>query len=209
MKRNTEKSVTIKYKDNPVLLDKALQDMQKHLLEKLPWLNKAFGRAYRFAEHRPDGEKFIYPAAYIGNGEYVSLLPNDNFGNFVWFDVYDPQEIAKITPRSPQYTFRGAAVFWYDVTTVFADNAFIYSEEVKNEILKAFTAPGIISGVGRLEVEELYERFENIYKDYSIEKVYDNFAYKGKNIQSIDKQYFMHPYTGLRVEFTLMVRESC
>lgn len=204
-----EKSVIIRYKENPVLLDKALQDMQKHLLNKLPWLNKAFGRAYRFAEHRPDGEKFIYPAAYIGNSEYVSLLPNDNFGNFVWFDIYDPQEITKVTPRSPQYTFKGAAVFWYDIATIFADNSFIYSEEVKNEILKAFTDPGIMSGLGRIEVEELYERFENIYKDYSIEKVYDNFAYKGKNIQSIDKQYFMHPYAGLRVEFTLIVRNIC
>ena len=30
-----ESSVQIRYKDNPVLLDKILQDMQKSLMEKL------------------------------------------------------------------------------------------------------------------------------------------------------------------------------
>ena len=41
-----ENSVQIRYKDNPVLLDKILQDMQKSLMDRLKWLNYAFGRAY-------------------------------------------------------------------------------------------------------------------------------------------------------------------
>lgn len=196
-------------KTNPILLDKALQDMQNHLKNVLPWLNTAFGRAYRLVEHKPDGEKFIYPAVYMGNSEYASVLPDDTYGNFVWFDIYDPQIVEKITPRSPQYTFRGAAIFWYDLTTIYEDSDFMYTEEVKSEILRAFTSPGVFKSAGRIEVTEIYERFENIYKGYSIEKVYDNFAYKGKNIQSIDKQYFLHPYAGLRIEFTLNIRELC
>lgn len=196
-------------KTNPLLLDKALQDIQSHLEAVLPWLNTAFGRAYRLVEHKSDGEKFIYPAAYAGNGEYMSLLPDDTYGNFVWFDIYDPQTVEKITPRSPQYTFKGAAIFWYNLTTIYSDSEFMYTEEVKSEVLKAFTSPGIFKSAGRIEVTELYERFENIYKGYSIEKVYDEFAYKGKNIQSIDKQYFMYPYAGLRIEFTLNIREVC
>lgn len=97
-----ENSVQIRYKSNPVLLDKVLQDMQTTLLVKLPWLNYAFGRAYKLVENRPDGAKFIYPAAYNGNGEYVSLLPNDNFGNFSWFDIYDPQKITQVVQSLPQ-----------------------------------------------------------------------------------------------------------
>ena len=69
-----ESSVQIRYKDNPVLLDKILQDMQKSLMEKLKWLNYAFGRAYKLVEHRPDGNKFIYPAMYNGNSEYVNVI---------------------------------------------------------------------------------------------------------------------------------------
>jgi len=71
------------------------------------------------------------------------------------------------------------------------------------------TTPGIITGAGRLDITELYERFENIYKGYSIEKVYNNYIYSGEDIQSIDKQFFMYPYAGLRVEFSLTTRELC
>ena len=116
-----ERNVKIPKKENPVLLDKVIQDIQDTLAEKLKWLNYAFGRAYKLVEHNSDGSKFIYPAAYIGNSEYVSLLPNDNFGNFSWFDLYDPQEITAVVQSLPQFTFSGALVFWFDLNSIFAD----------------------------------------------------------------------------------------
>lgn len=204
-----EANVHIKMKEQPVLLDKVIQDMQAALKEKLPWLNYAFGKAYKLVEHRLDGEKYIYPAAYIGNSEYVSLVPNDNFGNFCWFDIYDPQGITQVVQSTPQFTFSGAIVFWYNLNTIYADSDFIYTEEVKDEIIRVITTPGIIKQTGRLTIDKVYERFENIYKGYSIEKIYNNYTYKGEGIQDLDKQFFMHPYAGLRLEFTLTTRELC
>lgn len=204
-----ESSVQIRYKDNPVLLDKILQDMQKSLMEKLKWLNYAFGRAYKLVEHRPDGNKFIYPASYNGNGEYVSLLPNDNFGNFSWFDIYDPQKITEVVQSLPQYTFSGAIIFWYDLSSIYEDETVMHTEEVKDEIMRVLTTPGLITTTGKLVINDIYERFENIYKGYSIEKIYNNYTYKGEGIQDIDKQFFMYPYAGIRIEFTLTTRELC
>jgi len=204
-----ENSVQIRYKDNPVLLDKVLQDMQTTLLVKLSWLNCAFGRAYKLVENRPDGAKFIYPAAYNGNGEYVSLLPNDNFGNFSWFDIYDPQKITQVVQSLPQYTFSGAIVFWYDLSSIYEDETVLHTEEVKDEIIRVLTTPGVITTTGKLTINNIYERFENIYKGYSIEKIYNNYDYSGQNIQDIDKQFFMYPYAGIRIEFTLTTRELC
>lgn len=204
-----ESSVHIRFKDEPVLLDKVLQDMQKSLMDKLPWLDYAFGRAYKLVEHRPDGNKFIYPAMYNGNGEYVSLLPNDNFGNFSWFDIYDPQKITQVTQSLPQYSFEGAIVFWYDLTTIYEDQTAIYSEEVKDEIIRVLTEPGLITSTGRFTINTIYERFENIYKGYSLEKIYNNFVYQGEGIQDIDKMFFMYPYAGIRIEFSLTTRELC
>ena len=200
---------TLTYKENPVLLDKVLQDMQRALLSKLKWLNNAFGRAYKLVEHRPDGNKFVYPAIYSGNGEYLSLLPNDNFGNFLWFDIYDPQRITQVVQALPQYTFSGAIVFWYNLSTIYCDKSALYTEEVKDEVIRVLTTPGIITTTGKLVITDIYERFENLYKGYSIEKVYNNFVYNGEGIQDIDKQFFMYPYAGLRVEFTLTTRELC
>ena len=204
-----ENSVQIRFKEDPVLLDKILQDMQKSLMNRLKWLNYAFGRAYKLVEHRLDGNKFIYPAMYNGNGEYVSLLPNDNFGNFSWFDIHDPQKITEVVQSLPQYTFSGAIIFWYDLSSIYEDETVMHTEEVKDEIMRVLTTPGLITTTGKLVINDIYERFENIYKGYSIEKIYNNYTYKGEGIQDIDKQFFMYPYAGIRIEFTLTTRELC
>ncbi len=204
-----ESSAQIRFKENPVLLDKVLQDMQKAFMDKLKWLNYAFGRAYKLVEHRPDGGKFIYPAIYNGNGEYLSLLPNDNFGNFSWFDIYDPQKITEVVQSLPQYTFDGAIIFWYNLNSIYEDETVMHTEEVKDEIMQVLTTPGFITSAGKLTINNIYECFENIYRGYSIEKIYNNFTYKGEGIQDIDKQFFMYPYAGIRIEFTLTTRELC
>lgn len=204
-----ERNVKVVKKENPVLLDKIIQDIQDALATKLKWLNYAFGRAYKLVEHNDDGSKFIYPAAYIGNSEYVSLLPNDNFGNFSWFDIYDPQEITAVVQSIPQFTFSGAIIFWFDLNSIFADADAMYIEEVKDEIVRVLTGPGLVKNQGRLILNKVYERFENLYKGYALEKIYNNYSYKGEGIQSIDKQFFMHPYAGLRFEFNMTTRELC
>lgn len=204
-----EITAKIQYKESPVLLDKVLQDIQGVLSEKLSWLNYAFGRAYKLVEHKTEGSKFIYPAAYIGNGEYISLIPNDNLGNFSWFDVYDPQKVTQVVQSLPQYTFSGALVFWYNLDSIYADKTFINTEEVKEEILRVLTSPGLIKTIGKLTITEVYERYENIYRGYSLEKIYNNYDYAGQDIQNIDKQFFMYPYAGIRIEFTLTTRELC
>lgn len=204
-----ERNVKAVRKENPVLLDKVIQDIQDTLTSRLKWLDRAFGRAYKLVEHNNDGSKFIYPAAYIGNSDYASLLPNDNYGNFCWFDIYDPQEITAVVQSLPQITFSGAIVFWFDLDSIFPDSDAMYVEEVKDEILRVLTGPGLIKSQGRLTVTKVCERFENIYKGYALEKIYNNYSYKGEGIQSIDKQFFMHPYAGLRFEFDMTTKELC
>ena len=204
-----ERSVRVTFKENPVLLDKILQDMQKSLLDNLSWLNYAFGRGYKLVEHRSNGNKFVYPAFYNGNREYVSLLPNDNLGNFSWFDIYDPQQITAVVQSLPQYTFSGALIFWYDISTIYDDASVMHTEEIKDEILRLLTSPGLIRNTGRFVVNAIYERFENIYKGYSIERIYNDRNYSGEEIQELDKQFFMFPFAGIRIEFTITTRELC
>lgn len=189
-----ENTIHVRYKDDPVLLDRVLQHIQKTLKEKLTWLDYAFGRSYRLTDNRDDGDWFEYPAAYNGNGEYVSLLPNDNLGNFSWFDIYDPQKITARTPTIPECSFDGALVFWYDQSSIYDDDSVLHTEEIKDEILRVLTAPGFAGPNSHFVVEEIYERFNNIYKE---------------DLRFVDKQFFMYPYAGIRVEFTVSTREVC
>ena len=204
-----ESIIQIIQKPNPVLLDKVIQDIQTALTSGLNWLDAAFGKAYKLVEHKIDGDKFVYPAAYNGKGEYVSLLPNDNFGNFSWFDIYDPQDIVTTMQGRPEFEFSGAIVFWYNLSSIYEDNSVLYTEEIKDEIVRLLTTSGFLGSGSRFIINSIYERPENIYKGYAIEKVYNNNAYKGENIQSIDKQFFTYPYAGLRIEFTIKTRELC
>lgn len=210
--RLREQAVHVRFKDEPVLLERIIQDLQRCMLEKLPWLDFAFGRAYRLVEHRPNGGKFVYPAAYTGGGEYTSLLPNDRLGNFCFFDIYDPQTIShKATPGLPQCTFSGALVFWYKLDDIYdaeGDDALLHTEDIKESVIRVLSTPGAITTQGRINLLDIYERFENIYKGYSIERIYNNYMYKGEGVQDIDKQFFMYPYAGLRIEFKIETRET-
>lgn len=198
-----KKLVNTGYKQSPVLLDRVLQELRQTLLNKLSWLDLAFGRAYKVVHSLDDGGKFIEPAVYNGNGEYLSMLPNDNFGNFCWFDIYDPQQLQVIVTGQPRVTFTGAIVFWYDLRDIAGDQDFLYTEEVKNQIITTLSSAGILQTNGSLRIYTVYEDFENIYRGYTLSKVYNEYLYKGEDIQAYDKQYFMYPYAGLRVEFEL------
>lgn len=205
----SERSAKIVLKDNPVLLDKAIQNIQEVLAKELTWLNYAFGRAYKLVDYMNDGNKFIYPAVYIGNAEYLSLLPNDNLGNFCWFDLYDPQEVIQYSEKRPQITFEGALVFWFNLSSIFSNADAIYAEELKEEILKVLMTPGLMKGNGKFTITKVYEKFDNLYRGYVLERLYDIYSYKGQGLQSIDKQFFMYPYHGYRFEFNLIVKDLC
>ena len=112
-------------------------------------------------------------------------------------------------PGLPKYLFRGGLVFWYNLKSIYEDSSMIYTEEVKEEILKVLTSSGLIPNGGHFKVLKIYERFENIYKGYALEKIYNNNTYKGEDIQAIDKQFFMYPYAGLRIDFEIITRELC
>ena len=96
---------SIKLKANPVLLDLVLQNIQETLLAKIDWLDYAFGRAYKNVKYENDGRKYIYPAVYVNDGEYIDMTPNDNLGNFTWFDIYDPQIVELGTRGAPVFSY--------------------------------------------------------------------------------------------------------
>lgn len=201
--------IQINYKDKPVLLDKVTQDIQKALADNLSWLDCAFGKAHKHIEYTESGKKLVYPVAYTGKGEYMSLLPNDNIGNFSWLDLYDPQEITFSIPSRPRITLDGALVFWYDLSSIYEDDAFLHTEEIKDEILRLLTKPGFLKGRNHISITKIYEKPESVYKGYAIEKLYDEDGALGADLRFLDKQFFNYPYAGLRIEFTLTIQELC
>lgn len=185
---------------NPVMLDRVIGEIQNGLIDNLPWLDAAFGRCQRLTK-AVNGKRIITPNVYCGgwNGhgenDYIEVSPDSKIGNFAFFDIEDPQTIdAGPWARTIESPF--GLVVWFDLTRVYnvADNR--NTEYLKAQILRVLNgrADWHLTN-GRITVNRIYERAENIYRGYSLSE--------------IDNQFLMHPFAGFRFDGVLEFNELC
>lgn len=177
----------------PVMLDKAIGVLQDALSERIGWLDYSFGRAQRLITER-DGRAYYYPAVYIGGDEYLNVLPGQDLGNRTFFVVNDPSVIAINGRRYATISSPFALVLWCDLRRVFPSAEERNTEEIKRQILNVLRMATLPSGCS-FTISKIYERAENIYKDYSIKE--------------IESQFIMQPYAGLRIEGEIKYMEEC
>lgn len=186
--------------DNPVMLDKVIGQIQQGLVENISWLDVAFGRAQRLTKN-VEGRSIITPNVYCGgwNGhgenDYIEVSPDAKIGNFAFFEVEDPQTI-EVSTWIRQITTSFALIVWFDLTRVYGVPDNRNTEYLKAQILKVLNGRGGWHlGDGRIVLNQIYERAENIYRGYTLSE--------------IDNQFLMHPFAGFRIEGTLQFDELC
>jgi len=177
---------------NPVLIDRVLASLQDTLIEKLSWLDFAFGRAQRLVTKK-ENRDFYYPGIYTGAKEYKNVLPGEQNGNFCFFVVSDPQAVEYKQHQRNTLKSPFSLVFWYNLDKIYPDTNERRTEEIKLEILRTLT--DAILTEGRITIATIFEQAENIYKGYSLKE--------------IDNQFLMHPFAGLRIEGEIIVKEPC
>lgn len=178
---------------DPQLIDVALVELQAVLLDGLSWLSKAYGKAERRVRE-VDSRSRYYPAAYVHTKDYVSLLPDEHIGNFVWFDVEDSQEVDYVPRGWSELRSRAGLVFWFDYRTIYPNDYHTRTiENVKSEVLRLLTTTTLQNST--LTVQSFDERAESVYRSYSIDEV--------KN------QLLMRPYGAFRLNALLRYREKC
>lgn len=185
---------TIPTPENPRLVDVLITDVNKSLLAKLDWLAYAFGKCQVLS--RKSGDRTIkYPGVYYkGQKEdYFSLFPDERKVNFSFFVLSDPYKVEP-TPNIRQVIkVAYGLVLWFDLRTILAAGEYRNLESVKGEILRAINETRMTTG--RIDVQEIFEASSNIYKEFSIDEIKD--------------QYLMHPFAGLRFEGELTFYEYC
>lgn len=178
---------------NPVMIDRALSYMQDEFISKIGWLDHAFGRAQTLVT-KQEQKIYYYPAVYIGNNEYLNVLPGQEVGNRIFFVIDDPQTV-NFNPRLYNVIKSPISLIcWYDLSRIYADSSERNTEEIKRQILRVLTEMTMPNAT-RITVEEIYEKAENIFRGYSI--------------REIDTQYLMQPFAGIRIDGTLTYREEC
>lgn len=183
-----------------VMLDKVIGEIQQALVDNIPWMDAAFGRSQRLTK-RINGNSVITPNVYCGgwNGhgenDYIEVSPDSKIGNFAFFEVDDPETI-DAGPWAREITAPFALIVWFDLRRVFGVEDNRNTELLKAQILRLLSGrDGWVLRGGRVTINQIYERAENIYRGYTLSE--------------IDNQYLMHPFGGFRFEGTLQFSELC
>ena len=185
---------------NAVMLDQVIGEIQQGLTANLPWLDVAFGRSQRLTK-KIKGKNVITPNVYCGgwNGhgenDYIEVSPDSKIGNFAWFEIEEPQTI-DAGPWAQSIKAPFSLIVWFDLRRVYDQATNRNTERIKAEILYVLNGRyGWHLNQGRVTINRIYERAENIYRGYSLAE--------------IDNQFLMHPFAGFRFEGVLEFDELC
>lgn len=179
--------------ENPAFVDKVIVQLQDTLKNKLPWLDHSFGRCQRLVKIK-DKSQYNYPGVHISNGEYINVFPDEKYKNFSFFIVEDPQNVDFRPHTTNNVRLKYAVVFWVNLDKIFANSTDRNTEALKAQIVKVLTRQTFLT-FGRIDIRQIYEQAENIYKGFSIKE--------------IDSQFLMQPYAGFRFEGEMMFTEDC
>ena len=185
---------------NPIMLDRVIGNIQNGLVDNIPWLDAAFGRSQRITKMM-NGKRIITPNVYCGGwrghgpDDYIEVSPDSKIGNFSFFEIEDPQTI-DATPWIRQITAPFGLIVWFDLKRVYNQYDNRNTEYLKAQILRVLHGRGGWHlPDGRMVINRIYERAENIYRGYTLSE--------------IDNQFLMHPFAGFRFDGILEFDELC
>jgi hypothetical protein len=173
----------------PIGLDAVIQSLQQDLYAGLPWLQKSFGRAREFMD---EGTKV--PKAYMGDGEYHSVLPND-------FLTAQSFVLARSEERWPSYPIHGlerdlSIIFWCNLKTIHPDKNYIFTEELRWDVEKIIKA--------NPRVQKITGFYDDRIEDVFIGFIGQNNGIDGAKIKG---EMLMYPYAGFRYDITVAYPE--
>lgn len=178
---------------NPAFIDKVIVQVQDTLKNNLSWLDHSFGQCQRLIKVK-DRKEHFYPGVHIRNGLYENVFPNAKLGNYSFFIIEDPQGIDFRPHTTNNVRLKYSIVFWVNLDKIFGKQADRNKEAVKAEISKVIARKTFLT-FGRIDIRQIYEQAENIYKGYSIKE--------------IESQFLMQPYYGFRFEGEMLFNEDC
>jgi len=182
---------------NPKLVDKALGEIQTGIAAKLPWLDKVFGRVETMRRVK-DGKTQTFPAVYVGDNEYLDLMPDGHIGNYCFFVTDDlGKKVLNIGGANVLVKMPISVIFWWDYRTAFPDDVNTSNSiNVVSLVLDAFQ--GITTRKSSLRVTGWSDDAKQIYKGFT-----NTDYYQGATSREVRQQFLMRPYGGVRIDFLL------
>lgn len=195
---NSFKNPLIPLIDNPVNIDRPIQEIQVEL-GALGWLEKSFGRSW-LAVKSSQGifgdKKLYYPHVWQGlEKDLLEVMPNDNIVSQSFFKVNDPVRVLEYSETSDSMMQANVdLIFWFNLKRIDPSIDYPYVELLKGQVLRAFKNVAF-SPDSSLNVVAIHETAANVWRGY--------------NINDLKDQDLIYPWGGFRFELELTFREDC
>jgi hypothetical protein len=182
---------------NPVNLDRPIQTLQLALAAGLPWLQKAYGRAYESVKRDQAGNKIIYPQVWQGPGlDLLEVMPNDNLVAQSFFKVEDPVEAVEFRPDGfSTMRARVSLIVWFNLQMIDSTIDYSYGEVLKADIQRVLSRSMIFEPGDSIKVLRIWETAKNVFNGYTLTEISD--------------QNLVYPCGGFRFECDLTFIENC
>lgn len=179
-------------RDNAVLLDAVIEEINEQMADNLPWLTNIFGKVERLIE-RVNGRNYYSANIHIKGNEYMRIAPDSELGNFTFFVADEPEYIEYNRYDQTHFRTPVSLVVWVDMRTIPSGEE-RNIEGVKQEITR-FLNGGLFLRSGRFFVTKIYNKAESIFEGFTLEE--------------IDNQFLMQPYCGWRFEGEIELLDTC
>ena len=153
-------------------------------LNEIPWLTRAHNRAWNLPETREEG-LYRQPRIYSGDREYWNVMPNDNLDAFSFMIGIGPAlpvgDDIQPFAKPIRWTKRLDLIFFLDLSKIYPDRTYVYTEELNEEILTTLsTVPGVL--VNQIWMEDIRD------------------VYEGFDLSEIELEHLYYPFAGIRYE---------
>jgi hypothetical protein len=177
-------------------IDAAIELIRQQLAT-LPWLQKAFGRAWS-KPRTQDGKAVAEPMLYQGGKEYYPALPNDALKSYCFFKVNGPRRTIDYTANmntGGRYIMQDSVdlIFWVDLKAINAAMDWIFTETLIQDVMKKL---GGYLGGPMATVDQIYD-----------DRVEDIFA--GYDTRELKQGLLLYPYKGFRLSCTITYEFGC
>lgn len=186
---------TVPVKVDPQLLDVVLDELNAVLLQKLTWLDQAYGKVDKYIETK-NKKKIITPSIYVGSKKdrgYLKLFPDSHIGNFSFVKI-EKQNMDHMSKQSAMHKINFGIVFWFNYENIYSsDHKNRSIENVKEEVFEALDKGRFTTFNMRLG--EFIEGADEIYRGFTHNE--------------IDSQFLMRPYGGFEIKGIITYLKQC
>lgn len=192
----------------PINLDLYILRLQTAFANGLPWLDRAFGRAWKMYQDRGDmgktegfGRGYAYPGVFSGRAgvknDYFNVMPNDTLSSYCFFSPRDAAEPVTVLPGEaesyqPQVKNEWRQpvdiIFWFNADKVQPNNTYPITENLLADVRKVLRTVSFFTPSG------VYYEPDNIFAPYSMDYV--------------KEVYLGHPFGGFKIEGTIQLLEQ-